>query len=181
MLQYKKPKEYSDEECIRMVAISCVYQDDRIKIAYNLSESGVQSCLRRGRTRLFDKYVDSSFRQTDIYRWLRRKPCPVLPDIHKDHPYEKKLKSYTRSHPTFTVQDIIDKYGEKPVCYLTGKEIDIYKDEFSFDHFIPRSKGGESDLENMRIVLTAANKAKSNLDFNVFLEVCRLVAKEHPE
>lgn len=44
--------------------------------------------------------------------------------------------------PKFTVEELKEKIGENPVCYLTGRPIDISKSrEYEFDHIIPKSKG----------------------------------------
>lgn len=78
----------------------------------------------------------------------------------------------------FTSQDVIDKFGEAPVCYLTGQPIDISKPRtYQFDHIIPRSRGGTNDLDNLGICTRMANLAKSSMTLDEFTNFCSLVIK----
>lgn len=77
----------------------------------------------------------------------------------------------------FDFNDVIKKFGENPVCYLTGLPIDYNKTEtYQLDHFIPASKGGPSDLDNMRLAHPMANEMKRDYDLNKFIEICSLIA-----
>ena len=76
----------------------------------------------------------------------------------------------------YSYQDAIEYLGGTKVrCYLTGKEIDIEKDEFNLDHIIPVSKGGNNELENMAVVTPEANAAKTNLTVEEYLDLCKSV------
>ena len=78
----------------------------------------------------------------------------------------------------FTTQDVIDKIGENPKCYLTGKPIDLYKGKtYEFDHIIPVSLGGTNDLSNLQIATKEANQAKSSLTLEGFHDLCEVVLK----
>lgn len=71
----------------------------------------------------------------------------------------KKLKDYLSS---------IDK------CYLTGRPIDINDfSTYEFDHIIPRSLGGESSFDNLGVSTPEANRAKSNLKLEEFIDLCK--------
>lgn len=73
-----------------------------------------------------------------------------------------------------SVNDVIKKFGENPICYLTGKKIDIYKSKtYHFDHIVPRSKGGNSDIDNLGLTTKEANVAKSNLTLSEFVQLCK--------
>lgn len=75
-----------------------------------------------------------------------------------------------------TLQDVINKFGENPKCYLTGQAIDIMKPAtYHFDHIIPVAKGGENTIDNMQIALTDANYAKRDMLLNDFIELCKQV------
>lgn len=75
---------------------------------------------------------------------------------------------------TFTKNDFISKYQTNPICYLTGRKIDLYKPHtYSFDHIIPVCKGGESTLENLGITCMEANVAKQGLLLEDFLALCK--------
>jgi predicted transcriptional regulator len=90
----------------------------------------------------------------------------------------KRDSTYTK--PTFTVQDIFDKFGERPVCYLTGEPIDITKTRtYEFDHKIPRSQGGDNTIDNLGICTRTANQSKINMNPEQFLTFCRSVLEHH--
>lgn len=78
--------------------------------------------------------------------------------------------------PEFTVQDVIDKFGEKPKCYLTGKKINIYEPRtYEFDHKIPVSRGGDNSIENLGICTKKANQCKRDMTPTEFIEFCKQV------
>jgi 5-methylcytosine-specific restriction endonuclease McrA len=115
---------------------------------------------RRQRPQPKSKVANYRFRQIlniKLQRFFRR----------KDEMYDK---------PTFTVQDVIDKLGETPICYLTAQPIDVLQSSsYQFDHIVPASRGGENSLENLGICLKTANMAKSDMMLDEFLLLCRQV------
>lgn len=65
------------------------------------------------------------------------------------------------------------KLEENPVCYLTGKPIDLDKlSTWELDHIVPRSKGGNNSLGNMGLASKEANRAKGNLSVEEFVKLC---------
>ena len=94
-----------------------------------------------------------------------------------------KIKSFHKNRKTgeyykmsFTIKDVIDKFGENPKCYLTGKQIDIYQPRtYHFDHITPVSKGGDNSIENLGICTKEANMAKSDSTLEEFIELCKTV------
>lgn len=96
---------------------------------------------------------------------------------------QKKIESFSNmnndkkySKPSFTVKDIISKFGEKPKCYLTGEEIDIYLPRsYHFDHIIPRSRGGSNNIDNLGICTSEANKAKNNMTPDELIQLCKKI------
>lgn len=91
--------------------------------------------------------------------------------FHKDR---KNNNMYNT--PTFTPQDVINKFGEHPKCYLTGQEIDIYKPStYQFDHIVPASKGGDNSLDNLGICTKEANMSKTYHTVEEFIELCKMV------
>ena len=85
----------------------------------------------------------------------------------------KKIKS-------FTYKDVMNKFGENPVCYLTGLKIDYNNPKtFSLDHYIPVSKGGDSSINNLKLCHPMANKMKLNHSHEEFINFCCLIADYH--
>lgn len=74
----------------------------------------------------------------------------------------------------FTYEDVVQKLTLEPICYLTGKPIDILDTKsYHFDHIVPITKGGDYSLENLAICTKEANIAKSNLSKEELLELCK--------
>lgn len=83
-----------------------------------------------------------------------------------------------KSNPTFTFSDVIEKFGENPICYLTGEPIDISKSRsYHFDHMVPSSRGGTNDISNLGICTKEANLAKHNMTYDEFIDFCYKVIK----
>ena len=105
--------------------------------------------------------------------------------------FRGKLKTFKRRNPNnrthtivnnltenFTTRDVLEKFGENPICYLTGTAIDLSKPEtYQFDHIIPASKGGTNDLSNLEICLKEANNAKNDLSLEELYELCEKILK----
>lgn len=78
----------------------------------------------------------------------------------KMNEYKRKRKALMlgNSHSKYTLQQVIDVYGLN--CYICNKRIDIKaqrqvgKDGWEYglhlDHYVPLSKGGADNLENVR-------------------------------
>lgn len=82
-----------------------------------------------------------------------------LEDQHKYYFSLKQFEEKVRSHP-------YDEY--------TGWKLDIEDPkDWSPDHRIPRSLGGNCSLENCAITSTKVNMAKGNQSIEEFLEMCR--------
>lgn len=80
----------------------------------------------------------------------------------------------------FTVDDVITKFGENPICYLTGEQIDITKPgTYQFDHIIPKCRGGDNSLENMAICTKQANESKRGLTPDEFIFLCKKVLEHN--
>ena len=89
----------------------------------------------------------------------------------------------------FTYKEAIEHFGGTTTkCYLTGRTIDILKDDYCLDHIVPVSKGGSNQLSNMgmtrmdvdkdlAIGMTCpeANASKSDLTLEEYLNLCKEV------
>ena len=103
----------------------------------------------------------------------------------------KKLKSFccsndgraSRKRTSTKMLDfssVQEKVGENPTCYLTGEPIDLSDlGSYSLDHVLPMSKGGDSSLENLGLVIKQANQCKSDLTHEEFIEMCKAVLIHH--
>lgn len=76
----------------------------------------------------------------------------------------------------FTIDDVLSKIGDKPVCYLTGQPIDVDKPStYQFDHIIPASRGGDNSLANLGICSKKANIAKSDMTPDELIHFCKQI------
>ena len=73
----------------------------------------------------------------------------------------------------YTCQDVLNKFGPHPICYLTGKSINLDKPEsYHLDHIVPTSRGGTNDLSNLQICVKEANTAKGQLFIKELYSLC---------
>lgn len=80
----------------------------------------------------------------------------------------------------FTIEDVINKLGDKPSCYLTGDPIDISKTRsYHFDHIVPRAKGGTNTIDNLGVCTKEANLAKNELTEDQLVELCKKILIHH--
>ena len=87
-----------------------------------------------------------------------------------------KNKEFSMTTTKITLEQVIDKIGPNPTCYLTGDKIDITNTRsYNFDHVIPTSRGGENVLDNLQICTEQVNSAKGNNTNEEFIELCKKV------
>lgn len=87
----------------------------------------------------------------------------------------RKCKNKRVNH-VFTASEFKEKIINNPICYLTGRSIDLLKsDTYHCDHIIPIAKGGTCELKNMGLACKEANMAKSDLTLEEFLVLCKEV------
>jgi 5-methylcytosine-specific restriction endonuclease McrA len=116
---------------------------------------------------------------------------PVLRKIDNFKNNNKKLVAnksndfqYNESNQKYEIEfgwrDVIEKFGWITTCYLTGDLVDLnLPNTYSFDHVIPRSKGGSSGLDNLGVTTQAANQAKSNLLLHELFELCKKILENN--
>lgn len=89
-----------------------------------------------------------------------------------------KYKGYNKF--MFTTEQLLEKIGNNPVCYLTGIPIDLNKSRsYHLDHIVPKSRGGDDSLDNCQIACRAANQAKGDLLVEEFIELCKKVIQKN--
>jgi len=130
----------------------------------------------------------TSFFYIDIKKTLKK----LLSDLTKT----EHLTDYLNRKQMKQIFEIIGDYGFKPICKLCGNPIEInsgnqkHKEQlknmaFSWDHQVPKSKGGSYDLENLQPTHKICNnrrgtkplysrhykiKMKIDIDFTVTLD-----------
>lgn len=115
--------------------------------------------------------------ETFLYR-KRRKPKKVS-ELSNNKRISRKINSFcykrgVKPMSTFNIQDIINKVGENPKCYITGRLIDIYNPStYQLDHIQPVSRGGSNELDNLGIVTPTANQVKSDMTLEELIEFCK--------
>jgi 5-methylcytosine-specific restriction endonuclease McrA len=139
-------------------------------------------------------HLNISYKQRQIERikgYRRRGPISnKLRAYHGRLPYDKLRKrkdafsrikpNRTAATPQFTIKELLEKLGEKPTCYLTGRPIDLQQPEtYAFDHIHPVSKGGSNHISNLGLTCKVANIAKTNMMLDEFLTLCQEILKNH--
>lgn len=122
--------------------------------------------VRKRRENLIHSKVES---------FLYRKEKNIKEGLRKFQKTDLKSKGRVDSNikTTFTWVDVLNKFGENTYCYLSGREINLYEDNYNFDHIIPVSKNGSNDLENLGILHEKVNRMKSDLSPEELIEWCK--------
>lgn len=92
----------------------------------------------------------------------------------KTRDFQRNRKSNEKLESNFDFKKLADKIKDNPVCYLTGRKIDLTKSStYHFDHIIPVSKGGDGRLSNLGLASREANVAKNDMSLEEFIELCK--------
>jgi 5-methylcytosine-specific restriction endonuclease McrA len=87
-----------------------------------------------------------------------------------------RINNKDYNYMSFTVEEFFKKIGDDPKCALTGRNINLLDSRsYQLDHIIPRSKGGDSSLDNCQLTCREANQAKHELTTEEFVNLCREV------
>jgi 5-methylcytosine-specific restriction endonuclease McrA len=87
-----------------------------------------------------------------------------------------RVQFIQRHNPAITAAQIEALWDQQEGrCGLTGRP--LIKEQAELDHVIPRTRGGSSDLENLRWVCVEANRAKRDLLDDEFLTLCGSVVE----
>lgn len=88
----------------------------------------------------------------------------------------KNFKSEGSMSSDITYDDLMNKIGDDPKCYLTGDKINLEDTRsWHLDHIVPVSKGGDNSIENCNIATKEANMAKSDMSIDDFTALCQKV------
>lgn len=110
------------------------------------------------------------------YRKFRSKLKTFRRRSHSNKTQSKSIVNNISKN--YSCQDVINKIGASPICYLTGARIDLNKPQtYNLDHIVPSSKGGTNDLDNLGICLKEANQAKGDLTISELIQLCKAILK----
>lgn len=85
-----------------------------------------------------------------------------------------RLNKLSETELNFGPKEVLEKLGVSPVCYLSGRPIDLSDPlSYHFDHIIPVSKGGLNVLSNLGVACKEANQAKNDTLLEDFLLLCQ--------
>jgi len=149
-------------------------------VCYYLGDNQLSKNTKRQKSRrkTFHPYI----RKMEHFSQYYTKKSSKIVKITNNKQIYLKLYSFQGNsmNTKFTLEDVIQKFGENPKCYLTGQPIDIFNSKsYEFDHIIPRSRGGDDSLDNLAICTRSANRAKHNQTPDEFLNLCKQVVQNH--
>ena len=93
----------------------------------------------------------------------------------KDNLYKTSNKTNPKLPFTFTWQEVVDKFGEDTNCYLSGEKINLFINNYHFDHIIPTSRGGNNSFDNLGILHETVNFMKHSLTPEELIEWCKKI------
>lgn len=182
------------EQILRLRSEGKTY--DEIKAVLGCSKSTISyHCGEGQKKKTYQRHVKRRKKHPFVhklenFKQAKKRPKRKLSKTTVQKLLKAKLEAFARNRknkmeyikPSFNVQDVIDKFGENTVCYLTGKPININEPKtYHFDHIIPVSKGGDNTIENLGICTREANLAKSDMTHEQFIQLCRDVIKHQDQ
>jgi len=137
-------------------------------ISYYCGESQKEKTIIRTRKRRENKLV----RKIDSFK--HRKSRNVRESVRRFNKRDNEIKGRTNKNinKTFTVDDVIEKFGISTFCYLSGEPINLDNDDFNLDHITPSCRGGDNTLKNLGITHPTVNTMKGELTPDELIEWC---------
>lgn len=110
-------------------------------------------------------------------RFVYRKSKNINESIRKFQKRDNSIKGSINPNieETFNWKDVIEKFGENTECYVSGEKINLYEDNYSLDHILPSSRGGDNSLDNLGITHKIVNNMKSDLTPDELIEWCKKI------
>ena len=136
-------------------------------VAYHCGEGQKNKTLNRQQTRRKDLVI---LKKVENFQYDRR-----IKDRTEDFQRERNQSGVMGTRNiTFRWQDVIEKFGWKTTCYLTGRKIDLKESRsYEFDHIESVAKGGQGVIDNLGICCRDANRAKHDMSVKELLNLCK--------
>lgn len=136
-------------------------------ISFHCGEGQKEKNRLRGK-----KYKSENYLIKKVDAWHRNKFILATRNFKVPYNIKKDNIDY------FNYKEVLKKFGMNTFCYMTGEKINLLKDnKYQFDHIIPISRGGKSDIENLGILHKTVNRMKHNLNNDEFLYWCIKILK----
>jgi len=137
-------------------------------ISYHCGNGQKEKTKNRTKKRRENKIVEKLERFK--YRKLRYKKESVRKFNKRDNGIKGRVnKDYDLN---FTWLDIIEKFNENTICYLTGININLFEGDYQLDHIVPVSRGGNNSIDNLGITHPIVNQMKGDLTPEELIEWC---------
>ena len=134
-------------------------------IAYYCGENQKEKSKNRQiQLRKNDKYV------------LSRKVDTYIGRVENNNiAYNKSYQKRDENH-----KNILNKLIENPVCYLTGRKIDLSNgSSYHIDHINPYTDSRDNSIDNAQLACRDANMSKSDMSLENYLKLCKEVLEYH--
>jgi len=147
-------------------------------ISYHCGEGQKEKTTKRRKRRRENVALD----KLDRFKYAkkpRRNVCEQVRGFNKVEIGENGRNINKEIKQTFNIDDVLEKFGENTICYLSGEKINLYEKTYNFDHIIPVSRGGDNSLENLGITHEIVNYMKGNLMPDELLYWCKKILEHN--